>query len=128
MSMQRYQRSLVTLLKQTGLPVYAAGQVPRGASFPYITLTCAYAPFAQSAGVTLTAWFLGDYTGCVQLMDQLCALIPQQGVLLRYPGSMALLHPMAGSFVSLVGDESDSRLVGGRMRLNVHLYDAEKGE
>lgn len=126
MSFQRYQRSLVAFLKETGLPVYAAGQVPRGAAFPYITLTCAYAPFAQSAGVTVTAWFLGDYAGCVGLMDQLCAAIPQQGVLLRYRGGMAMLHRMAGSAITLVGDEADRRLIGGRMRLNVHLYDSEK--
>lgn len=126
MSLQRYQRSLVAFLKETGLPVYAAGQVPKGAAFPYMTLTCAYAPFAQSAGVTLTAWFLGDHAGCVQLMDRLCAAIPPQGVLLRYRGGVAMLHQMSGSAITLVGDESDSRLVGGRMRLNVHLYDSEK--
>lgn len=126
MSLQRYQRSLVAFLKQTGLPVYALGQVPTGATFPYITLSCAYAPFAQSAGVTLTAWFLGDHAGCVQLMDTLCAAIPQQGLLLRYTGGMAMLYPMGDNFITLVSDESDRRLVGGRMRLNVHLYDAEK--
>lgn len=126
MSMQQYQRALVTFFQKTGLPVYAAGQVPRGAAFPYITLTCAYAPFARSAGVTLTAWFLNDHAGCIQLMDTLCAAISQQGTLLRYTGGMATLHPMGDSFITLVGDESDSRLVGGRMRLNVHLYDAEK--
>lgn len=126
MSLQRYQRSLVAFLKETGFPVYAAGQVPKGATFPYITLTCAYAPFAQSAGVTLTAWFLGDYAGCLQLMDRLCAAIPPQGVLLHYRGGMAMLHQTAGSAVTLMGDESDSRLVGGRMHLNVHLYDSGK--
>lgn len=124
--MQRYQRSLVSFLKEAGLPVYTLGQVPGGAAFPYITLACAYAPFAQSAGVTLTAWFLNDHAGCVRLMDTLCAAIPQQGILLRYKGGMAMVHRAAGAFVTLVGDESDSRLVGGRMRLNVHLYDAEK--
>lgn len=126
MSLQRYQRSLIAFLKETGLPVYVAGQVPKGAAFPYITITCSYAPFAQSAAVTLTAWFFGDHAGCMQLMDQLFAAIPPQGVLLHYRGGMAMLHPMSGSAVTLVSDESDSRLVGGRMHLNVHLYDSEK--
>lgn len=124
--MKHYQRSVVSFLKEQGLPVYLTGQVPRGASLPFMTLTCAYAPFAQSAGLTVTAWFLEEnaHTRCIEMMDQLCSAIPESGVLLRYHGGMAVLHRSAGSFVTLVRDENDSRLLGGRMRLNVHLYDA----
>ena len=126
MSMQLYQKSVVAFLKETGLPVYITGQVPSGASFPFITLTTAYAPFAQSAGLTVTAWFRGEYahTRCLETMDTLCAAIPEQGTLLRYHGGMAVLRRAAGSFITLVGDENDRSIIGGRMRLNVHLYDA----
>ena len=34
MSLAQYQKSVADLLRQTGLPVYAAGQVPCGAVFP----------------------------------------------------------------------------------------------
>lgn len=124
--MKLYQKSVVSFLKETGLPVYITGQVPKGASFPYITLTTAYAPFAQSAGLTVTAWFCEDHahTRCVELMDELCAAIPESGAMLRYHGGMAVLRRAAGSFITLVGDENDRRILGGRMRLNVHLYDA----
>ena len=126
MSMKQYQKSVVAFLRETGLPVYLSGQVPTGAGFPFITLTTAYAPFTQSAGITVTAWFRGEnaHTRCVEMMDRLCAAIPQEGTLLRYHGGMAVLHRAAGSFVTLVTDETDRRIIGGRMRLNVHLYDA----
>ena len=124
--MKLYQKSVVAFLKETGLPVYLSGQVPAGAAFPYITLTTAYAPFAQSAGLTVTAWFREDraHTRCIELLDQLCAAIPEEGTLLRYHGGMALLRRAAGSFITLTGDEQDRRVLGGKMRLNVHLYDA----
>ena len=60
----------------------------------------------------------------LEMMDRLCAAIPQEGTLLRYHGGMAVLRRAAGSFITLVGDENDRRILGGRMRLNVHLYDA----
>ena len=124
--MKLYQISVVSFLKETGLPVYITGQVPSGASFPFITLTTAYAPFAQSAGITVTAWFRGEHahTRCLEMMDTLCAAIPEPGTLLRYRGGMAMLRRAAGSFITLVGDENDRSIIGGRMRLNVHLYDA----
>ena len=37
---------------------------------------------------------------------------------------MAVLRRAAGSFITLVNDENDRSILGGRMRLNVHLYDA----
>lgn len=124
--MKLYQKSVVSFLKEMGLPVYITGQVPSGASFPFITLTTAYAPFAQSAGITVTAWFRGEHahTRCLETMDTLCAAIPEPGTLLRYRGGMAMLRRAAGSFITLVGDENDRSIIGGRMRLNVHLYDA----
>lgn len=124
--MKLYQKSVVAFLRETGLPVYATGQVPSGAAFPFITLTTAYAPFAQSAGLTVTAWFRGEqaHTRCLEVMDALCAAIPEEGTLLRYQGGMAVLRRAAGSFITLVNDEDDRSLLGGRMRLNVHLYDA----
>ena len=57
-------------------------------------------------------------------MDALCATVPEEGVLLHYHGGMAVLRRAAGSFITLVGDENDRSILGGRMRLNVHLYDA----
>jgi len=125
-SIKQYQKSVVAYLRQTGLPVYLSGQVPTGAGFPFITLSCAYAPFAQSAGLTVTAWFRGEnaHTRCVEMMDQLCAAIPEEGTLLHFHGGMAVLRRAAGSFVTLVTDETDRRIIGARMRLNVHLYDA----
>ena len=124
--MKQYQRSVVAFLKQTGLPVYSTGQVPSGATFPFITLTTAYAPFAQSAGLTVTAWFREEHahTRCVETMDALCATVPEEGVLLHYHGGMAVLRRAAGSFITLVNDENDRSILGGRMCLNVHLYDA----
>lgn len=124
--MKQYQKSVVAFLKQTGLPVYTTGQVPSGAAFPFITLTTAYAPFAQSAGITVTAWFREEHahTRCVEMLDALCAAIPEEGVLLHYHGGMAVLRRAAGSFITLVNDETDRSILGGRMRLNVHLYDA----
>ena len=125
MSLAHYQKSVVDLLRQTGLPVYAAGQVPDGAAFPYIILSCAYAPFAQTAAVTATAWFREPqaHARCVALMDTLCGMIPPQGVLLRFRGGMAVLHRAAEGFVTLTADETDPTAIGGRMRLQVRLYD-----
>ena len=125
MSLAQYQKSVADLLRQTGLPVYAAGQVPCGAVFPYITLSCAYAPFAQTASVIATAWFREPqaHARCVALMDALCGMIPASGVLLRFRGGMAMLHRAADNFITLAADETDPGTVGGRMRLTVRLYD-----
>lgn len=125
MSLSQYQKSVVDLLRQTGLEVYASGQVPDGAAFPFITLSCAYAPFAQSASVTATAWFRGPHAHaqCMEMMDLLCTLIPAKGVLLRFRGGMAALHRAADGFVTLAADETDPQAIGGRMRLNMRLYD-----
>lgn len=126
MSLKLYQRSLVAFLKETGLPVYLAGQVPKGAAFPYITLTAAYAPFAQAAAVTVTAWFCeaNAHTRCIELLDALCTAIPEGGTLLHYHGGMAVIRRAGGSFATLVNDEHIRDACGGRMRLNIHLYDA----
>lgn len=126
MSMKLYQRSLVAFLKETGLPVYLDGRVPAGAAFPFITLSTAYAPFAQVASVTVTAWFHEDHahTRCVEMLDALCAAIPEGGTLLHFHGGMAVVHRAGGNFAFLVHDETDRSIIGGRMRLNIHLYDA----
>ena len=124
--MKQYQRSVVSFLKETGLPVSVASQVPKGAAFPFITLSTAYAPFAQTAALTVTAWFREEHAHarCVDMMDALCAAIPESGTLLHYRGGMAVLRRAAGSFATLVGDEHDRSILGGRLRLTVHLYDA----
>lgn len=124
--MKQYQKSVVSFLKQTGLPVYMTGQVPGGAKFPYITLTCAYAPFAQTAALTATAWFCEEHAHarCLDLMDALCSAVPESGALLHYRGGMAVMHRASGDFITLVGDEQDRRIIGGRMRLTVNLYDS----
>ena len=87
--MKQYQKSVVAFLKQTGLPVYSTGQVPSGATFPFITLTTAYAPFAQSAGLTVTAWFREEHahTRCVETMDALCATVPEASATQSMPMS-----------------------------------------
>ena len=125
MSLAQYQKSVADLLRQTGLPVYAAGQVPCGAAFPYIVLICAYAPFSHPASVAATAWFREPqaHARCVALMDALCGMIPASGVLLRFRGGMAVVHRAAENFITLAVDETDPSAVGGRMRLTVRLYD-----
>ena len=85
----------------------------------------AYAPFAHTAGLTATAWFCEEHanTRCIELLDALCAVVPESGASLRYYGGMAVLHRSGGDFASLVYDEQDRRVIGGRVRLNAHLYD-----
>lgn len=124
--MKQYQKSVVTFLKQTGLPVYAAGRVPAGARFPYITLSTAYAPFAQAAALTATAWFCEEHAHdrCLDWLDALRAAIPEGGTLLHYRGGLAVMHRSSGDFLTLVYDENDRRIIGGRARLTVHLYDS----
>ena len=126
MSLKRSAKALVHFFRQSGLPVYQSGRVPNGAKFPFITLTLSFAPYAQPSGITATAWFQEEAanTRCVEWLDDMCALVPPGGALMRYAGGGAMLHRMSGDFASLVRDESDPSVLGARLRLNMHLYDA----
>lgn len=122
--MQHYLRAIISHIKRAGLPVYT-GRVPNGAAFPYILLSAAYAPFCQNAAITLTAWFFQSdgHARCVDMLDTLCTLFPEKGEVLLFRGGSVLMTRAAGDFLRLVNDETDPRVIGGRMRLTARIYD-----
>lgn len=125
MSMQAYLKAVVRFLRGFGVPVYAAGHLPRRIACPYMTYTPAYAPFAQQASVTVTLWHRGEnaLADCAAQMDQLLSSIPEGGRILRYPGGVAILCRGQGNFVTSAPDAADPFAVAGVLRLTVRIYD-----
>jgi len=125
MSMQGYMKALTGFLQGLGMKVYAEGMAPAKTGFPHMTVQAAYAPFTKSAGIKVTCWRRepGSYALCLQDADRLWAVIPEEGVLLKYHGGMALLSRADGSCVSLLRDREDPDVTGAVIRLMVKIYD-----
>lgn len=73
---QRLYRSLQRLLGGLGLPVYAEGQVPEEAVYPYLTWSVNTAAGGGQGRGTVVCWYRRDYAGCIHLLDRLAALLP----------------------------------------------------
>ena len=125
MSMQGYMRALITFLQGLGMKVYAEGMAPNNTGFPHMTVQAAYAPFTKSAGIKVTCWRreAGGFALCVEDADRVWAAVPEEGVLLKYHGGMALLSRAEGSSVSLLRDGEDPDVTGAVIRLMVKIYD-----
>lgn len=123
--MTGFQQSIMALLGQLGLPVYLSGQLPGSAPFPYITCTMGSAAFGGPVPITATVWFLGRKGNAqrTEACDRIRALIPEEGVKLRFDGGMAVVHRGSSDFISLVTDATEPRSLGARIRLTVKLYD-----
>lgn len=118
-------KAVVSFLRGFGVPVYAAGRLPRRIACPYITYTPAYAPFAQQAGITLTLWHRGDHAlaDCTALADRILSALPEGGLMLRHTGGITMLHRGQGHFVSAVPDAADPCAAACVLRLNARIYD-----
>lgn len=123
--MTGFQKALVTLLEQTGLPVHLSGTVAPLPQFPYITLAVSAPAFSRDSLVTATAWLFGPTANFdrLQLADTVRSLIPESGVMLRYDGGLSVIHRGSGDFVSLITDSTEPVALGLRIRLAATSYD-----
>lgn len=124
MSLSGLTSSLLTLLRQTELPVYLDDQIPHGAALPYITFAPTIPAFGQTALLTVSAWFREpDAHAQRQALGQrLCTLIPEGGAALTFSGGMACLHRAGGTFLAFDRDDADPQVLCLRARLTLRPY------
>ncbi len=113
--------ALQKLLEGLGLPVYAEGRVPDGAVYPYLVWGRTLEGFGQKGSAQVCGWFRSDYAACIRLVDMLCAMLPEQGVLLGFEGGKALLWCEEAYGKT---DAADTSVTGGCVRLGVKCYTA----
>lgn len=117
--MKALRQAIQNFFAPLGLPVWSAGQVPPGTAAPHMTWEMAPAGFTDVFDVTATCWYRDDQPGCTAMLHRMRCMLPEGGVVLRFPGGMAVVY--RGETVR-VEDASDGRLCGGRMRMELHLY------
>ena len=115
--------ALAAFLSQTGLPAYLTGQVPDGATFPYLVFRVTDAPFGQPTALEVTGWYRGESANrhAVAFLDRMASLVSESGTLLTLPHGKALLHRSA-EFRTLV---TDADAIGGHALLEARWYVAE---
>ena len=115
-------QTITNFLSQTGLPVYLEGQVPDGATYPYVVYSLTLAPFGQSGACEVTGWFRGGDANarCAAFLDRLMALLPESGLLLSLPRARLVLYPTGVSTVR------DKDAIGGQMTIETRLYAARE--
>lgn len=117
--MKALRQAIQSFLAPLGLPVWASAQVPAGTRAPYMTWAMQPSGFTDVFDVTAACWYRDDQPGCTQMLQRMRCLLPEGGVVLRFPGGMAVVYRGASA---LERDASDGRLCGGRMQMELHLY------
>lgn len=84
-------RALVRRAEALGVPVYADGQVPDGAAFPYVTFRLTPAAPGEAGSGWLTCWTMEDHSGCLALADLMVTGLGRHGVLLTFAGGVMQL-------------------------------------
>lgn len=121
--MKALRQALQTFWSQLGLPVRAAGPLPPGAKLPCIVWDMVSAGLPDVLDVTATCWFRENHGACADMLSRMRALLPEGGLLLRFPGGMAVCFRGASERAE---DRQDARLCGATLHMEVHLYAEEE--
>lgn len=123
--MDSLNRALYAFWAGFGLPAYISGQVPDGASFPYLTFDVEEGTFLGKTVLTAHAWYRRENQGeninkqRAELLDKVKAALP---AILQLDGGGAVLWPNDAGFLSYVGDPTDERISGGRISYQINYY------
>lgn len=79
-------RELVRRMEALGAAVYAEGQVPDGAQFPYVTFRLSPAALGEAGSGNLTCWTQDDHVGCLALAGMITTGMGRHGTLLTFTG------------------------------------------
>lgn len=133
MSMYAFHRALFSFWESIGVngetfPAYLVGAVPEGAAFPYITFDVRKGASFTQAPMSATIWYKkenGDSKNIARadFLDSAAAAIPEAGVRLDWEGGFCVIHRSSGDFQSLLTDEEDETVIGGRVGIEVTFYD-----
>ncbi len=113
----------------SAIPAYETGNVPDGATLPYITYEVASGAMLGAGFLTAFVW-IKNVSGAdsqakrAAILDLIAAAIPDEGITLTLTGghgSIALYRNDAG-FMSYYGDPTDTSVLGGRVSVEVHYY------
>lgn len=109
-----------------GLPVWHIDTVDDGASLPYFTFDAVKGDTLSATILTATAWFRDEGQGVnaqrAELMDRISSAIPPQGVKVQAGNGYLMIYRNSASFLSYVSDPEDKRILGARVRVEVHFY------
>ena len=120
MSMLSMREALYALLKTSGFAVYAEGQVPEGATYPYVTYDTTTAPLGEQGELRVTCWTRDDARGSLEMAKRMEEILPETGVLLRYADGLATIDPVR---TELLQDAQDRRVSGCRGRFELRCYE-----
>lgn len=133
MSMDAFHRALYAFwrgveVNGTAYPVYMTGTVPEDAAFPYITFDVLKPAAFGQAALSATIWHRmedGDSKNAARaaFLDAAAAAIPETGARLEWDGGFCMLFRSSGDFLSLMTDEEDKSVIGGRVGYEATFYD-----
>lgn len=117
--------TLERLLSQTGLSVYAEGEVPEGASYPYVAWSARILGRWDDHTVSVSCLTQHDYQGCLSMAETLRRLIPDAGLLVPMGCGYALFWVREGS---VRREKLPGHITACHMELGMRLYEAEDEE
>lgn len=133
MSMEAYHKALyafwsgISVDGQT-FPAWLIEAVPEDATYPYVTFDVSRAAAFGVSYLTATLWQKkenGDSKNAARaaFFDAVSKAIPEEGVKLTWDGGFCILHRSSGDFLTLMRDENDKDVIGGRVAYEATIYD-----
>lgn len=133
MSMDAFHRALFAFWRNLDVngktyPVWLQGHVPDTAPLPYITFNVSKGAAFGETPLSATLWLQsesGDSKNAERaaFFDAASAAIPEKGARLAWEGGFCMLYRSSGDFLSLMDDEEDPSVIGGRVGYEVTFYD-----
>lgn len=133
MSMDAYHKALYNFWRNIAVdgetfPVWLIDAVPEDVAFPYITFDVSKAAAFGETPLSATIWYKkegGDSKNAARaaFLDAAAKAIPEEGVKIAWNGGFCILHRSSGDFLSLMRDENDKTIIGGRVAYEVTIYD-----
>lgn len=114
------REAVYTLLTTSGCAVYAEGQVPEGAAYPYMTYGTTAAPLGEAGEMRVTCWTRDGAREGLEMAKRLGEILPEKGRLLRYDGGLAVIDLQR---TDLLQDSQDRRVNGCRLRYTIRCYE-----
>lgn len=133
MSMDAFHRALFAFWRNLDVngktyPVWLQGHVPETAELPYITFNVSKAAAFGETPLSATLWLQsesGDSKNAERaaFFDAASKAIPEEGARIDCGEGFCMLYRSTGDFLSLMDDEEDPSVIGGRVGYEVTFYD-----